>query len=79
MGEDGKGTHLKEKLKKAGKIILASFGTSIAAMVPLMYVGLGTLKGFAITALLTEAGAYFITRPAYLTVLRLGMIKGMDK
>jgi len=59
----------KAKLKKAGSILFASFGTSLTAMVPLMFAALGSLRGFAITSLLTEGAAYFITRPAYLATL----------
>lgn len=60
---------LKQKLKKAGSILFASFGTSLTAMVPLMFASLGSLRGFAITSLLTEGAAYFVTRPAYLAAL----------
>ncbi len=60
---------LKEKLKKAGRILFASFGTSLTAMVPLMFASLGSLRGFAITSLLTEGAGYLITRPAYLAAI----------
>jgi preprotein translocase subunit SecD len=60
---------LGQKLKDAGFIIFASFGTTLAAMLPLMVTHLGALKGFAITSIVGEAVAYFITRPAYLKIL----------
>ena len=60
---------LVHKLKEAGGIIVASFGTTLAAMIPLMLTHLGALRGFAITSIMGEAVAFFITRPAYLKMI----------
>lgn len=58
-----------QKLREAGGIIVASFGTTLAAMIPLMLTHLGALRGFAITSILGETVAYFITRPAFLKLI----------
>lgn len=68
VGEEEKKS-LLHKLKDAGFIIIASFGTTVSAMLPLLFVGLGALRGFAITTLLGEAVAFLFTRPAYLKLL----------
>lgn len=56
---------LREKLNRAFFVIFGSAGTVIAAMLPLMIIGFGLLRGFAIT---TAAGVIIgiaITRPAF--------------
>lgn len=68
LGEEVKKS-LVAKLKEVGGIIIASFGTTLAAMIPLMLTHLGALRGFAITTILGEAVAFFITRPAFLKVV----------
>ncbi len=68
VGEEIKKS-LVQKLKGAGGIIVASFGTTLAAMIPLLFTNLGALRGFAITSILGEAVAFFITRPAFLKLI----------
>ena len=53
------------RIKKAFKIIMASAATVTAAMLPLMTLGLGLLKGFAITTLIGVFIGVFIVRPAF--------------
>lgn len=60
----------KQKVKDAMFVILATFGTLVAAMFPLMFIGVGSVRGFAVTAILGVAIGYFITRPAYLSLLK---------
>jgi preprotein translocase subunit SecD len=60
---------LKLKLKRAFFMIFTSAGTTICAMLPLMTVGFGMLKGFAITTTLGILVAIFITRPAFSDIL----------
>lgn len=55
----------KEKLKRAFFVVFGSAGTVIAAMLPLMTIGFGTLRGFAITTILGVLIGVFIARPAY--------------
>ena len=53
------------RIKRAFKIIMASAATVTAAMLPLMTLGLGLLKGFAITTLIGLVVGVFIVRPAF--------------
>ncbi|NOZ82080.1 MAG: hypothetical protein GXO63_02930 [Candidatus Micrarchaeota archaeon] len=57
---------LKEKIKRAFFIIFTSAGVTGAAMIPLMFMGVGTpLAGFAITTIIGIAASVLITRPAF--------------
>lgn len=62
-------TSLKHRHKTAMSIIFSSAYIVIAAMLPLMIAGVGTLKGFAITTIIGVLIAIFITRPAYMAIL----------
>jgi len=57
------------RIKRAFKIIMASAATVTAAMLPLMTLGLGLLKGFAITTLIGLFVGVFIVRPAFAKAL----------
>ena len=46
-------------------MIFASGGTVIAAMIPLLGIGLGVLRGFAITTIFGVLVGIIITRPAF--------------
>lgn len=61
---------LKDKIKTAMFIILSAFGSTTATMVPLMILGLGTVRGFAITTIIGLSIGILITRPAYLKVIQ---------
>ncbi len=63
----GKGA--KVHLKEAMFVIMATFGTMASAMLPLMFIGVGAVRGFAVTTIIGLAVGYFVTRPAYLAVL----------
>ena len=70
LGEDEKRIYtIKQKIKKAFFIIFAAAATIIAAMLPLMFIGIGVMKGFAITTTLGIVIGVFITRPAFAKVL----------
>ena len=56
---------LKEKLKNAFFVIFGAGGTVIAAMVPLMIIGFGLLRGFAITTIIGVLVGILIVRPAF--------------
>ncbi|MEM3412107.1 MAG: MMPL family transporter [archaeon] len=58
-----------QKIKRAFSIIFMSAGTIIFAMLPLLFAGLGSLKGFAITTILGVLVGLFITRPAYAEIV----------
>ncbi|MFH0961343.1 MAG: hypothetical protein V1820_01520 [archaeon] len=68
-GKDRRRLSFKEKIKEASFIIFAAFGSGIGAMLPLVFIGLGAVRGFAITTLIGMAGGVFISRPAFLAAL----------
>lgn len=62
---------VKKRIKMAFFIIFAAAATTIAAMVPLMSIGIGFLRGFAITTIVGVLVGVMITRPAYAHIARL--------
>ncbi|MCD6414044.1 MAG: hypothetical protein J7L23_00255 [Candidatus Diapherotrites archaeon] len=58
-----------EKVKKAFRIIMGSAMTTLAAMLPLLTLGLGLLKGFAITTIVGLFVGIVIVRPAFARVI----------
>ncbi len=61
----------KDKLKGAFYIIMGSYFTVAAAMLPLMSAGAGLLKGFALTTIAGISFGVFITRPAYSAIVEI--------
>jgi preprotein translocase subunit SecD len=61
---------LSEKLKNAFFVIFGSAGTLIAAMIPLLILGFGLLRGFAIVTIIGVLVGVFIARPAYAVIIR---------
>lgn len=53
------------RIKRAFSIVFMAAGTIIFAMLPLLFVGLGVLKGFAIITIIGVLIGVFVTRPAY--------------
>ncbi len=60
---------VKFRHKTAMNIIFTSAYIVIAAMIPLILIGIGTLKGFAITTIIGVLIGIIITRPAYMAIL----------
>jgi preprotein translocase subunit SecD len=60
---------IKEQLKKAFFIIFGAAATTIFAMLPLMFVGIGLIRGFAITTIAGVLVGILITRPAYARIV----------
>jgi preprotein translocase subunit SecD len=56
---------MREKIQRAFFIIVGAGGTVIGAMLPLMILGLGLLRGFAITTMIGVLIGILITRPAF--------------
>ncbi|MBU5557674.1 MAG: hypothetical protein KQA33_01205 [Candidatus Aenigmarchaeota archaeon] len=56
---------VRQRLKRALFIVFGAAGTIIAAMLPLLFVGIGVMRGFAITTTLGVLIGVFITRPAF--------------
>jgi len=59
----------KYRIKQAFFIVMGSYFTLIAAMVPLFIVGFGMLQGFAVTTIIGATVGVYITRPAYARVI----------
>lgn len=60
---------IKEQLKRAFFIIMGAAATTIFAMLPLMFVGVGLVRGFAITTIVGVLVGILITRPAYARIV----------
>ncbi len=61
---------LKEKLKKALFIVVASYLTTAFALLPLWWAGAGLLKGFMVTTLIGLTIGVLISRPAFADMIK---------
>jgi preprotein translocase subunit SecD len=69
--KDRKVYSLKDRIGRAFFIIFGAAATSIAAMVPLMTIGIGFLRGFAITTIVGVLVGILVTRPAYARIVEI--------
>jgi len=69
--EEKKSYTMKEKVRRAFFIIFGASATTIAAMIPLMSIGIGLIRGFAITTIIGVLVGILITRPAYARIVEL--------
>jgi len=60
----------KEKVKRSFFIIFGAGGTTIMAMIPLMVLGLGILRGFALVTIMGVLIGMLITRPAFAEIVK---------
>jgi preprotein translocase subunit SecD len=63
-------TGIKEKIKRALFIIMSSYATSMASLIPLYWAGAGLFKGFAITTIIGITAGVFISRPAFAEIIK---------
>jgi preprotein translocase subunit SecD len=61
---------IKSRIKKAFEVIVGSYLTLVAAMIPLYFVGGGLLKGFASTTIIGLTLGILVTRPAFGEILK---------
>jgi preprotein translocase subunit SecD len=61
----------RERVKKAFFIIMATYFTTVVAMIPLLFAGAGLIKGFAFTTIVGVTMGVFITRPAFASVIEI--------
>ncbi|MEI6849439.1 MAG: hypothetical protein WCK29_00210 [archaeon] len=61
---------MKEKIKRALFIILASYATALASLLPLYWAGAGLFKGFAVTTIIGITAGVFISRPAFAEMIK---------
>ncbi len=62
--------NIKQRMKRAFKIILGAYATSLVALIPLWWAGAGLLKGFVFTTILGITIGILITRPAFADIIK---------
>jgi preprotein translocase subunit SecD len=62
---------MRFRIKNAFFIVMGSWMTLVAAMVPLFAFGFGLLQGFAVTTVIGATAGVFITRPAFARMIQL--------
>jgi len=67
-GKENEG--VRERIKMAFFIIVGSFATNVASMLPLFWTGAGMLKGFALTTIIGVSVGILITRPAFADMIK---------
>ena len=55
----------KERIKRAFFIVFGAAATIVAAMIPLAFIGIGVMRGFAVTTIIGVLVGVLITRPFY--------------
>ncbi len=66
---DEKVYSVKDRIKRAFFIIFGSAATTFAAMLPLVSIGIGFMRGFAITTMVGVLVGVLVTRPAYARIV----------
>ncbi|HDP73940.1 MAG TPA: hypothetical protein ENN46_03240 [Candidatus Woesearchaeota archaeon] len=61
----------KEMIQRAFFIIMGAYFTTLAAMIPLFWAGVGMLRGFAFTTIVGVSVGVFITRPAFAKIAEI--------
>ena len=61
---------MREGIKLAFFVIVGSFLTNVASMLPLFWTGAGMLRGFALTTILGVSVGILITRPAFADIIK---------
>ncbi len=61
---------LKQKMKRALFILVATYFTAVVSLLPLMVAGAGLLKGFAVTSIIGITVGILITRPAFADMIK---------
>ncbi|MDD5617068.1 MAG: preprotein translocase subunit SecD [Candidatus Methanoperedens sp.] len=69
----------KSRLTKAFSIIMAAAATVVIAMSPLLIMGFGALKGFAVITIIGVLIGVGIARPAYAVVIQGLLVETSDK
>ena len=69
---------LKQRIKKAFFIVMASYFTTVVAMLPLLKAGAGMVKGFAWVTIVGVSIGVIITRPTFAAIVKI-LIKEEEK
>jgi len=70
QGEGKRRLVISTRISRAFFVIFTAAATTIIAMSPLAYVGLGRLRGFAIVTIVGVLAGVLVTRPAYGRIVR---------
>ncbi|MEM7822826.1 MAG: hypothetical protein QW703_01075 [Candidatus Aenigmatarchaeota archaeon] len=62
---------IKDRIKYAFFMVFGSAATLFAAMIPLLFIGVGLVRGFAITTMVGVLVGVLITRPAYAHIIEI--------
>ncbi|MDW7726367.1 MAG: preprotein translocase subunit SecD [Candidatus Methanoperedens sp.] len=68
----------KSRLTKAFAIIFAAAVTVLVAMSPLLFMGFGALKGFAVITIVGVLIGVFVARPAYAAIIKDMLVENTD-
>jgi preprotein translocase subunit SecD len=66
--EEKKVYSTKQRVKRAFFFVFSAASTIIASVIPMMFIGVGAMKGFAVTTLIGVFIGIVITRPAFAIV-----------
>lgn len=69
----------RSRLTKAFAIIFSAAATVLVAMSPLLVMGFGALKGFAVITIIGVLIGVFIARPAYAEIIQGMLVESSDK
>lgn len=61
---------IKQRMKRALKIILGAYFTAVVALLPLWWAGAGLFKGFVFTTILGITLGVLVTRPAFTDIVK---------
>jgi preprotein translocase subunit SecD len=64
------GGSIKDRIKRSFFIIMSSYATALASLIPLGWAGAGLFKGFAITTIVGITVGVFLSRPAFADMIR---------
>ncbi|MEE8168466.1 MAG: hypothetical protein V3T58_06300 [Candidatus Hydrothermarchaeales archaeon] len=64
---------VRTRISKAFFIVMGTYFTLVAAMVPLFIIALGMLEGFAVTTIIGATAGVFITRTAFARIVEYSM------
>jgi preprotein translocase subunit SecF len=70
---------IKERMKRAFFIVVGSAVVIMMSVVPMIFIGIGVMKGFAITTLLGTLIGAIITRPAFSIVAQKVLESRVEK
>lgn len=73
--DEDKWLNVKERVKRAFAVVIGSATVTSVAMMPLIFVGVGVMRGFAIATIIGILVGVFVTRPAYSKIIEIVLEK----